>query len=84
MKQNNSQYHLNSNLTKYVLYINLFECEAVISVKSGAVKIKENKNLGTAFPHRSLKILRFHSNIFIFILSKTNASIKAKVSLMDN
>ena len=41
MKQNNSQYHLNSNLTKYVLYINRFECEAVISVKSGAVKIKE-------------------------------------------
>ena len=52
MKRNNSQYHLNLNLTKYVVYMKLFELR-VISVESEA------------------------------ILFNTNASIEAKVSLMD-
>ena len=31
MKRNNSQYHLNLSLTKYVLYINHFELEAAVN-----------------------------------------------------
>ena len=60
LKRNNSQYHLNLNLTKYVHYINRFELK-VISVESGAMKF--NKNLRIAFPHSYLKILKFHNII---------------------